>query len=773
MVGFSGKERRAGESAKSAITSNTKNTVTSLKKLLGKRFASEAITAEMPFATAPIVNVGGEARVAVQYNDEQQMWRVERLMGMMLHHMRQIAETGNEGKPIVDCVISVPPYWSDAERVAMMQSCDIVGLNVLKLMNDSSAAALSYGIYKTDLPEEAQARNVMIFDLGHGDLTVQIVSFSKGKFVVKSIASDLIGTRDLDMLIARHCQTTWQAKHKIDAFESPKSIFRLLTAAEKLRKTLSSIPTSSLAIECFINDVDVAIKVERADLEEWATPWLDKLALTVKRAFELADMTAEDLFACEVIGGGSRIPCVGTALKELVGKEVSRTLNAEEAVARGCALQGAMLSPAFRVRDFSINEVTAYPINIAWSAEGKDDEKVDMETDAAEADVVAPSANGSEIFCRMNVMPCTKMLTLNRSATFSLAASYPENAETPAGTPPKIADFSVSGLPLPGKSADEKTKVKVKVRLDMNGILSVESAQAIDEKEIEVFEDAPKESAPAADEGTPASEGAPAAEPVKIKKIKKKTERHSLPVETTRPLAMNARELMEATEEEGTMALQDRVLIETAAVKNAVESYVYAMRNKLSAELESFTTEEERSSLTAVLDATENWLYEDGEDADKSVYTAKHEELTALCAPANSRAVEADNRPGAITALQKAISTFEALVASSETAHIDASDKEKAAADIEAAKDWLAAESTKQDASPAHADPTLLTAAVDSKCESLKFACTVLNKPKPKPKAEPKPAAEDEAGAAPAAEGEEAVEEVAAAPAAAADMDID
>ncbi|KAJ1632908.1 Hsp70 protein-domain-containing protein [Pavlovales sp. CCMP2436] len=415
MVGFSGKERRAGESAKSAITSNTKNTVTSLKKLLGKRFASEAITAEMPFATAPIVNVGGEARVAVQYNDEQQMWRVERLMGMMLHHMRQIAETGNEGKPIVDCVISVPPYWSDAERVAMMQSCDIVGLNVLKLMNDSSAAALSYGIYKTDLPEEAQARNVMIFDLGHGDLTVQIVSFSKGKFVVKSIASDLIGTRDLDMLIARHCQTTSPAKHKIDAFESPKSIFRLLTAAEKLRKTLSSIPTSSLAIECFINDVDVAIKVERADLEEWATPWLDKLALTVKRAFELADMTAEDLFACEVIGGGSRIPCVGTALKELVGKEVSRTLNAEEAVARGCALQGAMLSPAFRVRDFSINEVTAYPINIAWSAEGKDDEKVDMETDAAEADVVAPSANGSEIFCRMNVMPCTKMLTLNRT----------------------------------------------------------------------------------------------------------------------------------------------------------------------------------------------------------------------------------------------------------------------------------------------------------------------------------------------------------------------
>jgi heat shock protein 4 len=261
MVSFAGKERRLGEAAASAITSNTKNTITSLKKLLGKRFDSAAIKDELAFATYKIVNVGGEARVQFQYNDEQQTWRVERAMAMMLHHMRQIAEAGNDGKPIVDCVVSVPPYWADAERVAMLQSCEICGLNVLKLMNDSSAAALSYGIYKTDLPDEKDARNVMIFDLGHGDLTVQIVSFSKGKFVVKAVASDLIGTRDLDMLIARHCQKVWQDKHKIDAFESPKTVFRLLTAAEKLRKTLSSIPKSSLNIECFINDIDVAVQV--------------------------------------------------------------------------------------------------------------------------------------------------------------------------------------------------------------------------------------------------------------------------------------------------------------------------------------------------------------------------------------------------------------------------------------------------------------------------------------------------------------------------------
>lgn len=559
MVGFSGKERRLGEAAKSAITSNTKNTVTSLKKLIGKRYASEAIQAELPFCTYAIANVGGDARVQFSYNDEQCTWRVERLMGMMLHHMRQIAEAGNEGKPIVDCVISVPAYWADAERVAMRQACEIVGLNVLKLMNDSSAAALAYGIYKTDLPEEAAARNVMIFDLGHGDLTVQIVSFSKGKFVVKAIASDLIGTRDLDMLIARHCQAAWQAQHKIDAFSTPKTVFRLLTAAEKLRKTLSSIPTSTLSIECFIDDIDVSIAVERAQLEEWAQPWLDKLQATVARCFELAGLGKEDLFSCEVIGGGSRIPCVGAALKGLLGRDVSRTLNAEESVARGCALQGAMLSPAFRVRDFSINEVSLYPINIAWShgADGAE-EAVAMETDegAQPADGAAaggaPGAakpGGSELFSRLNAMPSTKLVTLHRSAPFSLTATYPEHAATPPGTQSKIGDFTIGGLPLPGAAADAKTRVKVKVRLDQDGILQVESAQALEEKEVEVWEDAPKEEPPVPAEpappaeGAPAAEGAeeaaaaavaaaaPAAEPAKVKKIKKKTERHSLPIE--------------------------------------------------------------------------------------------------------------------------------------------------------------------------------------------------------------------------------------------------
>lgn len=564
-----------GEAAKSQITSNIKNTFTALKKIIGKRYASEAIQTELQYATYSIRDVAGDAQVQFQYADQQHTWRVERVMGMMLNHMRQIAEANNEGKPVTDCVISIPPYWTDCERQAMMQAAEIVGLNVLKLMHDTSAAALAYGIYKTELPDEANANHVMIFDLGHGDTTVSICAFSKGKLVVKAVASETVGARDLDMLVARHCAAQWKEKHKIDAFTSPKATFRLLTACEKLRKTLSTISHSTLAIECFMEDIDVQAKVERAEFEEWAEPWLNRIMACVDRCMQESGVPKEKLFSCEVIGGGSRIPCVAGALKNWLGRELSRTLNADEAVARGLALQGAMLSPAFRVRDFSINEVNLYPITVSWAnsaGEAAGAEAVSMETDDAPEGGVSSGAGagGSEVFTKMNSMPCTKMLTLWRSTTFALAASYAEGAGVPPGTPSKIADFTVTGLPLASKAGKEngeaKSKVKVKLRLDGNGMLVVESAQAIDEKEVEVWEDAPTpaaapaaaaaEAAPAA-EGAPtaapaAAEGATPAEPQKVKKVKKKTERHNLPVEVrTRQCRAISRDLARARGQAG------------------------------------------------------------------------------------------------------------------------------------------------------------------------------------------------------------------------------
>eukprot|EP00306_Pavlova_sp_CCMP459_P006598 CAMPEP_0185158932 /NCGR_PEP_ID=MMETSP1139-20130426/2717_1 /TAXON_ID=298111 /ORGANISM="Pavlova sp., Strain CCMP459" /LENGTH=823 /DNA_ID=CAMNT_0027724089 /DNA_START=18 /DNA_END=2489 /DNA_ORIENTATION=+ len=786
MVGFSGKERRVGEQAKAGITSNIKNTVVGLKKLIGKRYNSEAIQTELKFATFGMRDVAGEAQLQFNYDGEQRTWRVERVMGMVLQHMRQIAEAGNDGKPITDCVISIPPYWTDAERVAMAHSCEVVGLNVLKLMHDSSAAALSYGIYKTELPEEDKALNVMIFDLGHGDCTVSVVAFSKGKLVVKSVASETVGARDMDMEVAKHCAAAWKEKHKIDAFSTPKAVFRLMTACEKLRKTLSTIAQSTLAIECFIDDIDVQQKIERSDFEEWNKPILDRIMATVDKALSEAGIAKDQLHTCEVIGGGSRIPCVANSLKEWLGKDVSRTLNQEESVARGCALQGAMLSPAFRVRDFSINEVYNYPINISWANQAGDGEAVSMETDEA-ADSAATAApaggskpGGSEIFSRFNSMPCTKMLTLYRNSTFQLAASYPEDAPTPAGTVSKISDFTISGLPLGAKPGDApppadapKYKCKVKVRLDANGILVVESAQAIEEKEVEFWEDAP--AAPAADgaAAAPAADGAPAAEPVQpaqVKKVKKKTERHNLPVEALRPLNMTKRELLDAREEEGKMAIQDRILVETAEKMNALESYVYSMRDKLQTSLKEYATEAEASNLISKLDETENWLYEDGADADKTTYEQKHNMLLDLCSPVNQRLVEAESRAPAVSELEKVIASMESLAASAATEHIEPADKDKALSEVSAAKAWLAAEQEKQAALPKHADPTLLTAQIDGKRASVETACAVLKKPKPAPK----PAAVPPAAApATAMDTDAAAPAAAAAAPAAVDMDLD
>lgn len=534
-----------GEQAKSAITSNIKNTITGIKKVLGKRYQSADVQAELPFALYGIRDVAGEAQVTFSYNDETHTWRVERVMAMLLGQLRKIGVDNNEGKPIADCVIAIPPYWTDSERNAMLQACQIVGLNVLKLMHDSTAAALSYGIVRTDLPEEKDAHNVLIFDLGHGDVTASIVTFSKGKLVVKAVASDTVGCRDLDMLVAKHCAELWKEKHKIDAFTNPKATFRLLQGCEKLRKTLSTIPQSNLSIECFMEDIDVTAQIKREDFNEWAQPWLERVMGTVERALASSGLDKSALYSCEAIGGGSRIPCVAQAIKQWMGRDPGRHLNADEAVARGCALQAAMLSPAFRVREFSINEVTVYPVMLSWANVAGDQ----METDDAAAAEAASGEGaidagkkpgGSEIFSRFNPLPSTKMLTLNRNSSFMLTASYDAGAGVPTGTPPLIAEFTIAAPPA---KDGKDMKCKVKVRLDLHGMVVVESAFAVEEHQIEVEVDEP---APAAAAEAPAVEGAPAAAPtpppmVKVKKTKTKTEKHSLEIKVrSRPASPQA-----------------------------------------------------------------------------------------------------------------------------------------------------------------------------------------------------------------------------------------
>ena len=286
----------------------------------------------------------------------------------------------------------------------------------------------------------AQATHVAFVDCGAMDTTVAIVSFVKGKLTVLSSACDRhFGGRDFDMILADHFAAEWKEKHKIDAKTSKKAMYRLVTACEKTKKVLSANPQAPINIECFMEDIDVKGMMDRAEMLSVAEPLLVRLDGIMDEALKASGLTLDDIDSAEILGGSVRIPAVQDRISTFFGKTCSKTLNFDECVAKGCALQSAMLSPAFKVRDFSVNDVTMYPIALSWSSSGGAAEKMEVEGEGEDA-AEKPSGSSTVVFSKFNSIPNTKMLTFYRKEAFSLTASYdsscllPNGAYTP-GTP--------------------------------------------------------------------------------------------------------------------------------------------------------------------------------------------------------------------------------------------------------------------------------------------------------------------------------------------------
>jgi len=383
------------------------------------------------------------------------------------------------------------------------------------------------------------------------------------------------------------------------------------------------------------------------------------------------------------------------------------------------------------------------------------------------------------------------MLTFYRKDTFTLTAAYDTaTCKLPNGFPNKVTEYTISDIPKGAVDAEGKVdpaKIKVKLRLDIHGCLVLESAVAIEEQE--VIEEAPAEpaapppppaegaaaepaaegeAAPAAAE--PAAEGAAAPEgeaaaappPEPEKKKSKKVKRIALTV-AAKGQGITPQELVDAQEAEGNMALQDKQLAATAEAMNALEAAVYRLRDELGTRLEQFIAEADREKLSAQCTAMEDWLYDEGFDADKTTYETKLKELEAAFAAGNAREKEASFRPDAVRALSDAIEKYNSFAASAseDYAHISTEDKQKVAAECATAQAWLADATAKLDALPKTEDPPIKAAEITAKATSLAGVCgPIMSTPKPKP-VEPEPAP---APPADAAAGEAAGEAAADAP---------
>ncbi|KAF5346723.1 hypothetical protein D9756_010386 [Leucocoprinus leucothites] len=716
LVAFGPKQRAIGESAKSQETSNFKNTIGSLKRLIGRTVNDPQVdNVEKKFMNASLVDINGTLGAQVNYLGERQSFSFTQLVGAYLGKIRDI--TAKELKTgVSDIVIAVPGWYTDIQRRAILDAAAIANLNVLRIINDTTATALGYGITKSDLPEPDNPRHVAFVDVGHAGFSVAIVAFAKGQLTVKSTAYDPnLGGRDIDYALLTHFAEEFKTKYKIDVMSSPKACFRLGASCEKLKKVLSANSESPLNVESIMNDIDASSKLTREQLESLIVPLLDAVEAPIHRAIAESGLTLEQLDSIELVGGSTRVPALRARIQQAFGgKPLSFTLNQDEAIARGATFACAMLSPVFRVRDFTAHDINHYPIKVQWAPVPTDP---DDDTEIL-------------VFPQGNAVPSTKILSFYRKEKFSLEAAYAEPALLPGGINPVFQSATVPEVPADPKG--DSTLVKVKTRLNLHGILSFETTyfEEIEEKE---------EPTPAPMDVDKPAEGAEGAEapaqpaPVKKKKIVKKNQ---IPFVAT-TTSLDKATLESYKEKESDMHAADKLVQDTEDRKNALEEYIYDTRGKLDDRYAPFVQASEKSALLAALSEAEDWLYtEEGEDSTKSVYVSRLDALKALGDPITFRYREHEDRQKSVSALRETLNTYLAQATSTDDkyAHIDQKDKDSVVEKCAVVEKWLQDLVAKQAEKPKNVDPVLTSKEVEKKRdEVIYFATPIMTRPKPKP----------------------------------------
>ncbi|KAK7517992.1 putative heat shock protein Hsp88 [Phyllosticta citriasiana] len=610
LVGFGPRQRYIGEAAKTQETSNLKNTVGSISRLAGRSLSDPDVQIEQNYVSAPLVDVNGQVGAEVSYLGKKEHFTATQLVSMFLQKIKHTASAELK-QPVSDIVVSCPAWYTDVQRRALLDAAEIAGLKCLRLMNDTTATALGYGITKLDLPApEEKPRRVVFIDIGHSNYTCSVVEFKKGELAVKSTAYDRhFGGRNFDKALVDHFAAEFKDKYKIDVNENPKARMRLVSACEKLKKVLSANASAPINVESIMNDIDVRGFLKREELEELVKPLLERATKPLEQALAEAKLKPEDIDSIELVGGCTRVPALKAAIQSFFGKQLSFTQNADEAIARGCAFSCAILSPVFRVRDFSVHDVVNYPIEFTWE---KSPDIPDEDTSLT-------------VFNRGNTMPSTKILTFYRKQPFDLEARYAKPEMLPGKMNSWIGRFSVKGVKADAK--DDFMVCKLKARLNLHGVLNVETGYYVEDVEVEepIPEEGKDENAMDVDN-----------KEVKTRKVKKQVKKGDLPIAAgTASMDQAAKEAL--AEREAAMVMEDKLVADTADKKNELESFIYELRDKIDDVYSDFASDDEKAKIKAKLEASEDWLYEEGEDTTKAVYVAKIEEIRSIAGPVIQR----------------------------------------------------------------------------------------------------------------------------------------
>ncbi|TID27641.1 immunoglobulin heavy chain-binding protein KAR2 [Venturia nashicola] len=339
-VAFTDDERLVGDAAKNQFASNPERTVFDIKRLIGRKFTDGDVKRDMKHFPFKVIGREGQPRVKVDVHGEEKTFSPEEISAMVLQKMKEVAES-YLGQKVVNAVVTVPAYFNDNQRAATKDAGTIAGLNVLRVVNEPTAAALAYGLDKQSEDE----RQIIVYDLGGGTFDVSALTVDSGVFEVLSTAGDThLGGEDFDQRVINFLAKKFNKQHNVDITTNNKAMGKLKREAEKAKRTLSSQMSTRIEIEGLFDGIDMSETLSRAKFEELNNDLFKKTLKPVEQVLKDAKLKKSDIDDIVLVGGSTRIPKVQQMLEEFFGKKARKDVNPDEAVAYGAAVQGGILA---------------------------------------------------------------------------------------------------------------------------------------------------------------------------------------------------------------------------------------------------------------------------------------------------------------------------------------------------------------------------------------------------------------------------------------------
>eukprot|EP01018_Ginkgo_biloba_P036548 Gb_25081 [translate_table: standard] len=369
-VAFTDTERLIGDAAKNQVAMNPTNTVFDAKRLIGRRYSDPSVQSDMklwPFKV--VAGSGDKPMIIVHFKGEEKQFAAEEISSMVLTKMKEIAEA-YLGETVKNAVITVPAYFNDSQRQATKDAGVIAGLNVMRMINEPTAAAIAYGLDKKS--SSTGEKNILIFDLGGGTFDVSLLTIEEGIFEVKATAGDThLGGEDFDNRMVNHFVQEFKRKYKKDISGNARALRRLRTSCERAKRTLSSTAQTTIEIDSLYEGIDFYSTITRARFEELNMDLFRKCMEPVEKCLRDAKMDKGAVHEIVLVGGSTRIPKVQQLLQDFFnGKELCKSINPDEAVAYGAAVQAAILSGEGndKVQDLLLLDVT--PLSLGLETAG-------------------------------------------------------------------------------------------------------------------------------------------------------------------------------------------------------------------------------------------------------------------------------------------------------------------------------------------------------------------------------------------------------------------